>query len=95
LSTGNSKRRLISFLNATKAAKISCSLLLDQTQDGNDMDEIFLVVTSFLGGHLELSPVGELNLYLFCFPLLMKISRGSIRDGQPNGRRALLAVGVS
>ncbi len=72
----------------------SCSLLLDQSQNGDDVDEIFLVVPRAVGGHLELCPVRELNLDLFCFPLLMKISRGNIRDGRPNRWRALLALGI-
>jgi hypothetical protein len=58
------------------------------------MDKIFLIVPRALGEHLELCPIGEFDLDLFCFPLLMKISRGNIRDGRPNGRRALLALGV-
>ncbi len=31
----------------------SCSLLLDQSQNGNDVDKIFLVVPTALGGHLD------------------------------------------
>jgi hypothetical protein len=38
-------------------------------QDGNDLDEIFLVISSSVGGHLELSLVGELDLYFFRFPV--------------------------
>jgi hypothetical protein len=72
----------------------SCSLLLNQMQDGNDVDQILLVVTRAVGRHLELGSVRKLNLYLFRFPLLKKISRGNIRDGPPNGRRALLAFNV-
>ncbi len=53
--------------------------------DGNDVDKIFLIVTSSIGGHLELSPVGELDLDLFRFPFLVKIRRKNIRDGRPNG----------
>jgi hypothetical protein len=63
--------------------------------DGDDVDEVFLVVTNSVCGHLELSLVGELDLDLFRFLLLVKISWGDIRDGWPNGQRALLALGVS
>ncbi len=59
------------------------------------MNEIFLVVTSSVGGHLELSSIGEIDLDLFCFPLLMKISRGNEWDRRPNRQCALLALGVS
>ncbi len=73
----------------------SCSLLLDQSQNaGNDVDEIFLVVSRAVGEHLELCPIREFDLDLFRFPLLMKISRGNIRDGRPNGRRALFAISI-
>jgi hypothetical protein len=58
------------------------------------MDEIFLMVLRVVGGHLELCPIEEFDLDLFCFPFLMKISWGNIRDGRPNGQRALLALGV-
>ncbi len=34
----------------------SCPLLFNQLQDGNDVDEIFLIVPRALGGHLELCP---------------------------------------
>jgi hypothetical protein len=72
----------------------SCPLLLDQSQDGDDMDKILLIVPRAVGGHLELHHVRKFNLDLLGVPLLMKISRGSIRDGRPNGQRALLAFGV-
>jgi hypothetical protein len=72
----------------------SCSLLLDQLQNGDDVDKIFLIVPRAAGGHLELCLVREFELYLFCFPLLMEISWGNIRDGRPNGRHALLTLGV-
>ncbi len=59
------------------------------------MDKIFLVVPRAVGGHLELHPVWKFNLDLFHFLLLMKISRGNIWDGRPNGRHAaLLALGI-
>jgi hypothetical protein len=72
----------------------SCSLLLDQSENGDDVDKIFLIVPRAIGGHLELRPVEEFDLDLFCLPLPMKISRGNIRDGWPNRRRAHLALGV-
>ncbi len=72
----------------------SCSLLLDQPQNGDDMDKIFLVVPRAIGGHLELYPIGKFQLDLFCFPLLIKISWGNIRDGRPKGQHALLTFGV-
>jgi hypothetical protein len=72
----------------------SCSLLLNQSENGDDMDEIFLIVPRAVGGHLELCPVEEFDLDLFRFQLLMKISRGNIRDGWPNKRCALLALGI-
>jgi hypothetical protein len=72
----------------------SCSLLLNQLENGNDVDEIFLIVPRAVGEHLELCPVGEFDLDLFLFPLLMKISWDNLRDGWPNGRHALLALGV-
>jgi hypothetical protein len=53
-------------------------------QDGNDLDKIFLIVTS-LGGHLEFNSIGELDLDLFRFPLLMKIRRGTYRMGGLTG----------
>jgi hypothetical protein len=72
----------------------SCSFLLNQPQNGDDVDEVFLVVSSALGGHLELCPIRKFNLYLLGFLLLVEISWGNIRDGWPNGRHALLAFGV-
>ncbi len=72
----------------------SYSLLLNQSENSDDMDEIFLIVPRAVGGHLELCPIREFDLDLFRFPLLMKISRGNIRDGWPNGRRVLLALSV-
>ncbi len=72
----------------------SCFLLLDQLENGNDVDKIFLIVPRAIVGHLELCPIVEFDLDLFRFPLLMKISRGNIRDGWPNGWRALLLLGV-
>jgi hypothetical protein len=72
----------------------SCSFLLNQSQNGGDMDEVFLVVPRAVGGHLELRPVRKFNLYFLGFPLLVEISRGNIRDGRPNGRCALLAFGI-
>jgi hypothetical protein len=58
------------------------------------MDEIFLVVPRAVGRHPKLCPIGKFNLDLFHFLLLKKISQGNIWDGRPNGRRALLALGV-
>ncbi len=72
----------------------SYSLLLNQLENDNDVDKIFLVVPRAVGGHLELCPIGEFNLDLFRFLLLMKISWGNIWDGWPNGRRANLALSV-
>jgi hypothetical protein len=72
----------------------SCSLLLNQSENSNDMDEISLIVPRAVGEYLELCPLKEFDVDLFRFPLLMKISRGNIQDGRPNGRRALLALGV-
>ncbi len=68
-----------------------CSFLLDQLQNGDDMDEVFLVVPRAIGGHLELRPIRKFNLYLLGFPLLVEVSWGNIRDGRPNRRCALLA----
>ncbi len=36
----------------------SCSFLLDQSQNGNDVDKVFFAVPRAGGGHLELCPVG-------------------------------------
>ncbi len=63
-------------------------------QNGDDVDKILLVVARAKGRHLELSPIRKFNLDLLGLPLLKKISRGNIRNGRPNGRRALLALGV-
>jgi hypothetical protein len=54
-------------------------------QDGNDVDKIFLVITRAIGRHLELSPVRELDLDLFCFLILVKISWGNNRMGGLTG----------
>ncbi len=35
-----------------------CSFLLDQSQNSNDVDKVFLVVPRAVSGHLELCPVG-------------------------------------
>jgi hypothetical protein len=54
-------------------------------QDSNDVDELFLVVTSCVGGHLELSPVGELDLDLCHKPLInvpYKCTFGAPDQGQ-------------
>ncbi len=72
----------------------SCSLLLDQSQNSNDVDKVFLIVPRAVGGHLELCPIRKFNLHLLGFPLLMEISGGNIRDGRPNGRHAFLAFGI-
>ncbi len=72
----------------------SCSLLLNQTQDGNDVDEIFLIVTSSIRRHLEVRPIGKLDLDFLGLPLVVKISRGNIRERWPSGQRAFLAFGV-
>ncbi len=63
-------------------------------QDGNDVEQILLVVTRAVGRHLELGSVWKLDLDLFCFPLLEKISRGNIWDGRSSGRRARLVFNV-
>jgi hypothetical protein len=97
LSSGKLKKGLISFLTFTNAAKASLTLAAVPfclTSWSNDVEEIFLIIPRAVGGHLELCPVGEFNLDLFHFPLLMKISRGNIRDGRPNGQHALLALGI-
>jgi hypothetical protein len=63
-------------------------------QDGIDMDLIFLVVARAVGRHLEPGSVRKLDLDLLCFPLLKKISWGTICDGLPNRRHALLAFDI-
>ncbi len=76
----NCKKGYEGFLNLS-----SCSLLLNQIQDSNDVDELFLVVTSCVGGHLELSPIGELDLDLCRKPLinvLYKHTFGAPDQGQ-------------
>ncbi len=72
----------------------SCSFLLDQSQNGNDGDEVFLVVSRAVGGHLELRPVRMFNLDLLGLPLFVKISWGNIRDGWPHKQLALLVFGI-
>ncbi len=99
LSSGKLKKRAHLLPNCHHCCKgflhfSSCSLLLDQSQNGDDVDKIFLVFPRAVCGHLELRPVRKFNLDLFRFPLLEKISWGNIWDGRPNGRRALLALGV-
>jgi hypothetical protein len=46
-------------------------LLLEETLDGDDVDKIFFVVPLAKGGHLEISPIGKLDLDLLGVPLLM------------------------
>ncbi len=43
------------------------SLLFHESEDGNDMDKVFLIVPSAVGWHLELGAVRQLDLDLLCF----------------------------
>jgi hypothetical protein len=71
-----------------------CRRVADMSPTFPAKDKVFRVVPRAVCGHLELHPIRKFNLDLFRFLLLEKISRENIRDGRPNRRRALLALGV-
>ncbi len=54
--------------------------LLDDAQDGNDVDEVFLVVPIYESDHLEVGSVRHLYLDLLGFLFLVQIHREDIWD---------------
>jgi hypothetical protein len=56
-------------------------LLLDDLQDGNDVDKVFLIVPISESGHLEVGSVRQLDLDLLGFLFLVQIYGGTYRMG--------------
>jgi hypothetical protein len=71
-----------------------CSFLLNDVQDSNDVDEVFLVVPVSKSSHLEVGSIRQLDLDFLGFPFLVQIYGGDIRDGGSSDQLPLLAFGV-
>ncbi len=68
--------------------------LLNDLQDSNDMDKVFLIVPVSKSGHLKVGSVMHLDLDLLGFPFLVQIYGGDIRDRGSGDQLPLLAFGV-
>ncbi len=67
------------------------SFLLDDAQDGNDMDKVFLVVPNSKGSHLKVCSIGQLDLNLLGCPVFIQTRGGDIWDGGTGNQLPLLA----
>jgi hypothetical protein len=67
---------------------------LNDVQDSDDVDKVFLVVPVSKSGHLEVGSVRHLDLDLLGFLFLMQIYGGDIRDRGSGDQLPLLAFGV-
>jgi hypothetical protein len=68
--------------------------LLDDAQDSNDANKVFLGVPISKSGHLEVGSVRHLDLDLLGFLCLVQIYGGDIRDRGSGNQLPLLVCGI-
>ena len=68
--------------------------LLNDAQDGNDVDKVFLVIPISKSVHLEVGSIRHLDLDLLVFPFLVQIYARDIRDRGSGDQLPLLTFGV-